>query len=191
MCFGYDSNMFISRSTTNIEQVAQVLLERLLATSAHMYSSPSIIFIAHSLGGLVVKKVCCLSDGSNFKYRVGFKSDSRADGIQTLNLAWNNSERYGVMLQHVRGCVFLGVPHRGADLATWATLSISTLKYLSGGFIGNAEFAASLQRNSSVLWDISRDFVHRAKAIQFRTFHETEKVGNKLVSGKHPILFLS
>jgi hypothetical protein len=86
------------------------------------------------------------------------------------------------MLQHVRGCIFLGVPHQGATLATWAKLSISTLKYLSGGFIGNEEFASGLQRHSNVWWDISRDFVHRAKAMEFRTFHETEKIGNQLVS---------
>jgi hypothetical protein len=57
MCFGYDSNMFISRSITDIEQVSQVLLERLYMVYRKMDRSPSVIFIAHSLGGLVVKKV--------------------------------------------------------------------------------------------------------------------------------------
>ncbi|PLB52365.1 hypothetical protein P170DRAFT_348482, partial [Aspergillus steynii IBT 23096] len=156
LSFGYNSNIFATQSVNDIQQVAEILIEGIYNAVRKMDNqSPTIVFIAHSLGGLVVKKA--------------------------LNIAWNNSDRYGRLLDQIKGCLFLGVPHRGADLASWAKLPVRTFQLLSGGSLGNNNFLDSLQRNSTVWMDISRDFVHRAKHLQIRTFHETEKFMNQII----------
>lgn len=96
-------------------------------------------------------------------------------------MAWTKNGRYGKLLGTIQGCIFLGVPHRGADLASWATLPVRTLQALSGGSFGNDKSVKSLGRDSTVWVNISRDFVHRAERLQIRTFHETEKFMNQIV----------
>ena len=51
--------MFLSKSVTDIDDVAQELLNRLHGDRRSLAERKRpIIFIAHSLGGVVVKKVC-------------------------------------------------------------------------------------------------------------------------------------
>jgi surfactin synthase thioesterase subunit len=57
MAFGYDSKMFFSSSVTDIEDVACTLLNRLDGERDKRHKNRPIVFIAHSLGGIVVKKV--------------------------------------------------------------------------------------------------------------------------------------
>ena len=60
-------------------------------------------------------------------------------------LAWTNLSRYGEVLEKVKGCLFLGVPHRGADLARWAKIPAHFISYASVGFAGNTRFLDSLE----------------------------------------------
>ena len=56
--YGYNSNIINSNSMISIEVVAKTLLERLLGIRKNEEQKVvPIVFIAHSLGGLVVKKV--------------------------------------------------------------------------------------------------------------------------------------
>ena len=97
-------------------------------------------------------------------------------------LAKQNDERYGELLENIRGCIFFGVPHRGADIAYWASIPAQIITHLSLGFVGNVQFLESLKRNSVVWRSISNEFVHRAKRIHIRSFYETKKIGNQIVS---------
>lgn len=58
MSYGYDSTTAFSKSVTDIEDQATMLLN---ALALERQSSPEnkrpLIFIAHSLGGIIVKKV--------------------------------------------------------------------------------------------------------------------------------------
>lgn len=96
-------------------------------------------------------------------------------------LAKQNSDRYGELLEKISGCLFLGVPHRGADLAYWATIPAKIVEHLSMGFLGNTQFIASLRRSSGIWRSISNDLLHRGERIDIRTFYETNKVGNQIV----------
>jgi hypothetical protein len=97
-------------------------------------------------------------------------------------LAWNNHGHYGAVLENIKGCLFLGVPHRGADLAYWAQLPAHIIKYGSLGFTGNPRFLSSLKKSSPEWMQISKLFVHRGTQLNIRTFFETDKLGNMIVS---------
>lgn len=89
---------------------------------------------------------------------------------------------YGDLLQNVRGLIFFGVPHHGADLAFWAGLPASLLDKALFGFGGNTRFLDALKKNSPEWREISKQFVQRADAVPLiRTYFETEKIGNIMV----------
>ncbi|KAK4236050.1 hypothetical protein C8A03DRAFT_36078 [Achaetomium macrosporum] len=98
--FGYDSDWTKSReSTLTIHDFGQALL-------ADMYNSPNlkrngntpIVLVAHSMGGLVVKKAYLLA---------------RRDPI------------YADIANRIHSLYFLGTPHRGADSSAFVTTLIS------------------------------------------------------------------
>lgn len=58
MCYGYDSNTAFSKNVTGIHNVAEDLLDRLRTSRRReKCEQRPVMLIAHSLGGLVVKKV--------------------------------------------------------------------------------------------------------------------------------------
>ena len=60
MSYGYNSNTAFSRAVTNIEVEAEALLDRLYGNRERdAEKTRPIIFVAHGLGGLIVKKVRC------------------------------------------------------------------------------------------------------------------------------------
>ena len=60
MSFGYDSVLLFSKSTSDVGTFAEQLLESLLSRRMNVPDARPIIFICHSLGGIVVKKVGAL-----------------------------------------------------------------------------------------------------------------------------------
>ena len=76
----------------------------------------------------------------------------------------------------------MGVPNRGADLAYWASFAAHILQFGQLGWGTNTKFVEALKRNSPTFADISRQFVERAVSLTIRTFFETERWGNQIVS---------
>jgi hypothetical protein len=89
---------------------------------------------------------------------------------------------YGSMLSRIKVLVFFGTPHRGSDVAYWASFVTTLLKYGQLGFGTNSTYIAALQRNSQTFKDISEQFTEQAVELKIRTFYETEKMFNQLVS---------
>ena len=87
---------------------------------------------------------------------------------------------YGNLLRCVHGCVFFGVPHRGAEGSYWANFVTNVIKVALFGRT-NTNFVAALQENSKTFADISQQFVERAASVRIRTFYETEMFHNHLV----------
>lgn len=96
-------------------------------------------------------------------------------------LANDRSSQFGGLLQQVKAIVFFGVPHRGSDLAYWASFATRLVEYGVLGFRGNHSYVSALQKNSQPFKDISSQFIERAAPLNIRTFYETERMGNQLV----------
>lgn len=120
------------------------------------------IFVAHSLGGIVVKKA--------------------------LIIANERSSLYGLILERVHGIAFMGTPHRGSDLAYWTTYLANILRVAQFGTATNSRLLADLQKNSRTLADISKQFVERGRDLNILTFFEQELYHGILVSQMRRVL---
>ena len=87
------------------------------------------------------------------------------------------------IVDSAKGIIFFGVPHRGANLAYWANLAANVLSYTSLGAVGNSRFVTALKKNSTEFATISKAFIQPASRFQLiRSFYESDKIGNQLVS---------
>lgn len=89
------------------------------------------MFIAHSLGGLITKKALCMSESSAESHM-------------------NQTERSTIAI------AFLGTPHRGSGLATFAKGIAGILKLVN--MKANGDILEPLERSSQVLADIEDSF---------------------------------
>ena len=74
----------------------------------------------------------------------------------------------------VKAIIFIGTPHRGADMAAWGNFAARVLQAL--GTATNRRILADLQQNSGTLGQISQQFVERGSTLQMKTFYETIKL---------------
>ncbi|KFY84990.1 hypothetical protein V500_08810 [Pseudogymnoascus sp. VKM F-4518 (FW-2643)] len=156
MAYGYNSAVQFSKSAAGIEAFAEGFLEELLTwRRSTAETRRPIIFVCHSLGGIVVK--------------------------EALNKA-HERERFAGLRDAVRGITFFGTPHRGADLARWGAMFADILRTASLGTSTNARLVRDLQARSEVLRGISRRFVERGKDLQIFSFWETDQF--KWLNGK-------
>jgi hypothetical protein len=86
--------------------------------------------VAHSLGGIVVKKALAMSSQSKF-------------------------ERIRQIEASTSGIVFLGTPHHGSDLAKWGVFFSSLLSLAKPT---NRAAVKLLRKDSEVLGDLQEDF---------------------------------
>lgn len=176
MSYGYDSTTAFSKSVTDVEDQAAMLLNTLdLDRSQPSKKNRPLVFIAHSLGGVIVKKVSFPNPMTSCQ------ETKQANDVQALIIAHERSSHYGLLLNSVKALVFFGMPHRGSDLAYWSTLAAKLLNTVQVGRGTNQSFVEALQRNSKTFTDISQSFIDRAAPLKVRTFYETEKLYGSLV----------
>ena len=96
-----------------------------------------IFFVAHSLGGLVVKDALCIS-----------YAESKEDPVQ--------KPRVAVIKSLTHGIVFLGTPHRGADKARWAHIATNLMGAVFKDH--NSKVTDALVRGSETLERIQTNF---------------------------------
>ena len=161
MTFGYDSAVAFSKSVEYIEDNALTLLnqlgaERVMCGSEGQDGRP-IVFICHSLGGIIVKKAMVLAHERSSE--PAFKD----------------------ILDNTKAMAFLSVPHRGSDIAWWGTAGANVLKNLCMETSTSSMLIRDLRKNSPALMDISRQFVPRSQDLKIYAFYELRKIGPILV----------
>ena len=104
-----------------------------------------IIFIAHSLGGIIVKQA----------------------------LVWAHREpRYKTVKDHTIGVVFFGTPHRGSDKANYGkTLANVATGVMHKP---QSKLISALQSNSETLIRLTSEFKFEAPNMEIMTFYETQ-----------------
>jgi len=108
LSFGYDAdiiNIWKPASNSRLSNHAEHLVRSLERVRRDSHTeNRRIIFVSHSLGGLVTK--CA------------------------LNHSRNAEEHLRQVERHTIGVMFLGVPHCGADLASWLSVGTQMIKLL-------------------------------------------------------------
>ena len=157
--FGFDADVlgfFSSASQNTIHQHAQTLLSDLADTRDELEESTvPLIFVVHSLGGIIVKDALNLS--------------STTVGTRLREIA---PATYGIC--------FLGTPHRGSETASLGKIAYSITIVATQR--PNLQLLRSLRRNSEILSRIGDDFTqtllkYPIKIHSFREELETRKLG--------------
>lgn len=146
MTFGYNSMLFMGHSASNITDFATDLLERiLLRRRSSAEKKRDIVFICHSLGGIVCKKALIIAH-------------ERPD--------------YTPILDCVSGIVFMGTPHRGSELAS---LAKPLANIVNAAFLSKqvpSHLLDSLKKLSPTLSEVSKACVYRLEKIRIISFYE-------------------
>ncbi|EXM20712.1 Alpha/Beta hydrolase fold [Fusarium oxysporum f. sp. vasinfectum] len=147
MLFGYNSNVAFGTSTAGLTEQADNLLNRLSSNRADVPDRP-VIFVCHSLGGLVVKRAL---------------STSRGDST------------YCSIFDSTFGVVFFGTPHHGGNGAGLGAIAASITRAVLGN--PSNSFLEALTQDSNFLSIITDDFSQLLEKLYFISFFETRPLG--------------
>ncbi|KAH8600715.1 hypothetical protein B0O99DRAFT_287380 [Bisporella sp. PMI_857] len=149
MTFGYNSQIFTS-SKGFVTDFAEQLLQHLMSIRRSTDSTNRpIIFLCHSLGGLVVKKALTLAQEAH---------DAAAVRKSTILVA------------------FMGTPHRGSQLASYAEIAVTCIK--TTGFKANTANIHHLKLDSDALEELGSQFgsLLQMENIKVLTFYELRPI---------------
>ena len=167
LVYGYDADVTSftdGASKDKIHNHAESLVANLRANrNIRRANERPIIFVAHSLGGLVVKRALIYSAG----------------------IRGNNTEHLRSIFVSTYAILFLGTPHQGADVAEWG----SRLEWICGAVLpsnvvdSQPQLIDALKRNNETLQVIDREFVQMMNRFHIYFFHEGKptKLGMKKV----------
>ena len=117
----------------------------MLMFSMMQESKRPIIFIAHSLGGIIVKQA----------------------------LVWAHREpQYKAINDHTLGLFFFGTPHRGSDKATYGKILANVATGVMHK--PKSKLISALQSNSDALMRLTSEFKFEAPNMKIATFYETK-----------------
>ena len=145
LLYGYNSSAVFGASTSGINGAAENLLNYLRIERKQAPKRP-IVWISHSLGGIVVKKAI-------------------------IN-AYVSGDYYEDIHDATRGVIFFGTPHRGGHLATLGDHLAKICRVVSGDVRNN--IMEALRKDSMFASDINKDFERRARALDLRVLNFIE-----------------
>jgi hypothetical protein len=157
--YGYNANVSSfsdSVSSDHIHNHAETLASSLAANrSLKNCSDRPIIFVCHSLGGLVVKRA--LTYSKNIQ-------NERTEHIRSI---WVST--YGIL--------FLGTPHLGSDMAKWGVLlqNICSAVIPKKVMDSSSNLISALKTNNETLQNINSLFAEDMGRYHIYFFHETLK----------------
>ncbi|KAI8623278.1 hypothetical protein F5Y19DRAFT_390190 [Xylariaceae sp. FL1651] len=149
LSFGYSGDIYENPSTSGIRDIARSLLSS-LKLRRHSDGNGPIVFLAHCLGGLIVK--------------------------QALSFA-NNEDEYYSIAKATHSVLFFGTPHFGADERKWLSIAsaFSPLAKETDKATGNSKpsiLVEMITRGARDLAEISEDFCQRSSHYKIKTFYE-------------------
>ncbi|KAI9859462.1 MAG: hypothetical protein M1824_003803 [Vezdaea acicularis] len=155
LLFGYNSNVGLDTSTAGVSGAAENLLAKLKNKRQEDPNRP-IMFICHSLGGIVVKRAI-----------------SKA----------RSSLQYQELYKHVQAIAFFATPHRGGLAARPGQVIAGALRRLTGNLRNS--ILEALRDDSLISSDIHKDFLDSLSDAKIRTcsFYEARAMPglNRLV----------
>ncbi|KAK3390389.1 ankyrin repeat protein [Podospora didyma] len=169
MSFSYNSMLQFSKSTSDFFTFGQQLLESLMAErDSDDHAHRPIIFICHSLGGIVFKQAFLQAD---------------------------ENKNYAALKNNFKGVMFFGTPHRGSGIASWATMAARLLALTSLGTSTNTQLSKDLEPSSKKLRSISDSFQQRCirDGFDIVSCYETNKMsflGSPVVGRESAVLGL-
>ena len=169
LVYGYDTNVGhslgapISKNT-----VYDIALDFLKSLEAERRSQPSrpLVFVAHSLGGIVVKEALRRSHG--------FES---------------HHKHLRQVYESTAAIVFFGTPHGGADPRGFVEL-VAEKVVRAAGFTVNEQVVNTLLPTSERLRELRDEFAPMARQNRWIIYSFQEQYGVKLLNGKKVRAFL-
>ena len=144
MSFRYNADAAFGNTTATIRDHASDLLGSLIAHRGDKdENARPIIFIAHSLGGIIVK--------------------------QALVLAQNEAE-YESIKTNSKGIIFLASPHKGSSFANYGNVLAKVATRLMNR--PTPRLINALQSNSDTLLELTTQFIALVPKYQIATFYE-------------------
>ncbi|KAI9462626.1 hypothetical protein F5148DRAFT_1286402 [Russula earlei] len=141
MLYGYTANLVDDTTVSRIKEHARLFIRSLQGLEE--IEKRRVIFICHSLGGLVLK--------------------------QALIYIRNQSE-YSALRDVAIGVIFLGTPHRGSPHANLARILVNIARI---SFRANAkQLLATLEKDSANLMDLSHSFREISSKMRLGSFCE-------------------
>lgn len=147
LLYGYNSSAVFGASTTGVSGAAENLLNYLRIERKQDQQRP-IVWVAHSLGGIVVKKA--------------------------IVNAYVSGDHYKSIHNTTRGVIFFATPHRGGHGATLGDHMAKICRAVSGDVRNNVMEA--LRKDSMFASDINKDFARRARALDLRVLNFIESL---------------
>ncbi len=156
LVYGYDADVTSftdGASRDKIHNHAEHLIAELVANRRiRKASERPIIWVAHSLGGLVVKRALIYS--------------AEIRGMKTEHLRSIFVSTYGIL--------FLGTPHHGSDIAQWG----NRLEWICSVMLpkkvmdSQSQLIDALKTNNETLQNIDRQFIQILSRFHIYFFHE-------------------
>jgi hypothetical protein len=121
------------------------------------YENLKILWICHSLGGIVVK---------------------------TALIEARLNSRYTSILDSTKGILFMGTPHQGSGVANIADIAATIGSVMLPGvlFMANQPLIRSLKKDCDYLFERAGQFANISSGIQIYNVHEMLPMGGRLVS---------
>ncbi|KAI0517817.1 hypothetical protein F5B22DRAFT_645521 [Xylaria bambusicola] len=165
LVYGYNADVYSKKHGSNPSDNFIYMHAQTLVTSLTHYrkdeltSSNPIIWVCHSLGGILVKRALLYSN----------------------DLRTSQHEDYRSIYVSTYGLVFLGTPHTGSDIATWG----SVLQAMSDAVVPRSFFQSesvllkTLKRDNETLQNINSHFLDVYQRFKILMAHENHKTDLK------------
>lgn len=170
LVYGYNADVYSKKHGANPSDNFIYMHAQTLVTSLTHYrkdeltSSNPIIWVCHSLGGILVKRALLYSN----------------------DLRSSQHEDYRSIYVSTYGMVFLGTPHTGSDFAAWGTVlqAMSDAVVPRSFFQSESVLLRTLKRDNETLQNINNHFLdvyQRFKIIMAHENHKTDLKGTKML----------